>query len=411
MKWRTARLAELLKPVSRPVAIAPGERYRLLGTQWYAKGLFEREEKDGSEIRAQTLYEVKEGDFVYNRLFAWKGSFAVATATDEGGLVSNEFPSFVADRNFVEPAWLRWYFAQERVWEEALALSAGGTPTSRNRLKEEAFLSMTVPLPPLPEQRRIVARLGQVSSRLLEASELNTQAATALAQLPVLLAHRPDLPLSEKEARGWVERLVGDLVTECRSFHTVDRLATYPNLGIYSFGRGLFEKPPIDGARTSARELNQVRAGQFIYSRLFAFEGAYGVVPTELDGYFVSNEYPTFDCNPNLALPEFLRSYFASPNVWREVAAGSQGLGDRRQRVQPETLLAHRLLVPPLSEQRRILRVAPLAGSATELASACRSESELVSTAVINRFLGEVGVTVVNPGPEADLSSGIGRAK
>ncbi len=174
MSWRTVPLTEVLKPVSRPVAIAPGETYRLLGAQWYAKGLFVREEKDGSEIRAQTLYEVCEGDFVYNRLFAWKGSFAVATAADQDGLVSNEFPCFTADRSLVEIGWLRWYFSQERVWQEALALSSGGTPTSRNRLKEDRFLSMTTPLPPLPEQRRIVARLDALGEK--------QQAAAALVQ-------------------------------------------------------------------------------------------------------------------------------------------------------------------------------------------------------------------------------------
>jgi type I restriction enzyme S subunit len=53
---------------------------------------------------------------------------------------------------------------------------------------------------------------------------------------------------------------------------------TYPNFGIYSFGRGLFRKSPIKGISTSAPTLFRVHAGDFIYSRLFAFEGAYGIV-------------------------------------------------------------------------------------------------------------------------------------
>ena len=73
----------------------------------------------------------------------------------------------------------------------------------------------------------------------------------------------------------------------------VDAERRYENLGLYSFARGAFSKPPIDGAQTSAKTLYRVRQGQFIYSRLFAFEGAYAVVPPEMDGFFVSNEYPT----------------------------------------------------------------------------------------------------------------------
>jgi type I restriction enzyme S subunit len=73
---------------------------------------------------------------------------------------------------------------------------------------------------------------------------------------------------------------------------------SYPNLGIYSFGRGLFRKAPISGLETSAKVLYRVKAAQFIYSRLFAFEGAYGAVTKDYDGFYVSNEYPTFECNP-----------------------------------------------------------------------------------------------------------------
>ena len=55
-------------------------QYNILAPDWYAKGLYTKETKYGSEIAAAKVYRVEEGDFVYNRLFAWKGSFALATA-------------------------------------------------------------------------------------------------------------------------------------------------------------------------------------------------------------------------------------------------------------------------------------------------------------------------------------------
>jgi type I restriction enzyme S subunit len=90
---------------------------------------------------------------------------------------------------------------------------------------------------------------------------------------------------------------------------------------------------------------------------LFAFEGAYGIVTKEYDGFFVSNEYPTFDCNPLRIRPEFVSAYFRSPEVWKEVAVGSKGLGDRRQRVQPAQVLSYRFWLPPLEWQRNIAEV------------------------------------------------------
>jgi type I restriction enzyme S subunit len=137
----------------------------------------------------------------------------------------------------------------------------------------------------------------------------------------------------------------------------VEAEEVYPNVGIYSYGRGLFPKPPIDGIATSAKTLYRISRGQFIYSRLFAFEGAYGMVPDCFDGYFVSNEYPTFECDPDHLRAAFLWAYFRSPRVWAAVAAKSQGLGDRRQRVQPERLLDHRLRLPPIEWQEHVIRL------------------------------------------------------
>ena len=153
----------------------------------------------------------------------------------------------------------------------------------------------------------------------------------------------------------------------------VDPAADYPNLGIYSFGRGLFAKPSISGATTSAPKLFRVRAGQFIYSRLFAFEGAFGVVPEHMDGWYVSNEYPTFEVDPAKALIEFLRLAICRRSTWEELAARTVGMGHRRQRLRPDDFLDLEIDLPSLDEQRRIVDVV---SSAHEVARAARAEVE-----------------------------------
>jgi type I restriction enzyme, S subunit len=156
------KLAQVLQPVSRPEAVDPSETYSLLGARWYARGLYIKAVKLGSEIRARTVYRISDGDFVYNRLFAWMGSFAVASKENEGCHASNEFLAFEVDRDQLDPDFLWAYFSRRAAWNEALGLSSGSTPTSRNRLKEAAFLAMAIPLPSLDEQRAIVTRLTRI---------------------------------------------------------------------------------------------------------------------------------------------------------------------------------------------------------------------------------------------------------
>lgn len=149
---------------------------------------------------------------------------------------------------------------------------------------------------------------------------------------------------------------LSDLMTLVSEPYRVDPQGSYPNLGIYGFARGVFGKPPIDGAKTSASTLYKVRGNQFIYSRLFAFEGAYAIVPEEMDGVFVSNEYPTFDVDHDRLLPRYLFWMFRRPDVWRQVAVGSKGMGDRRQRVHPDQVLRHKVNLPSLDEQRHTVQ-------------------------------------------------------
>ena len=185
MIWNRVPLKELLNPVNRPENVEPQKSYSILGAHWYAHGLYTKEVKDGSEIRAKKVYRVEEGDFVYNRLFAWKGSFALASSENDGCYVSNEFPCFRVREDSLNGQYLWHYFSRETAWNEALGLSSGSTPTSRNRLKVEKLLAMEIPLPPLDEQRRIVAHIEQLAARIEEARGLRQH---AIEEAEVLLS-------------------------------------------------------------------------------------------------------------------------------------------------------------------------------------------------------------------------------
>lgn len=154
----------------------------------------------------------------------------------------------------------------------------------------------------------------------------------------------------------WPVAPLGDVLRRVSEAHQVQADQEYPNFGIFSFGRGLFHKQPISGATTSATTLYRVRKGQFIYSRLFAFEGAYGLVTDRFDAHYVSNEYPAFETNAARLLPQFLAAYVRWPTAWENIAKSATGMGDRRRRVQPEQFLRHEMPLPPVDEQQRVVR-------------------------------------------------------
>jgi hypothetical protein len=76
----------------------------------------------------------------------------------------------------------------------------------------------------------------------------------------------------------WPKVTVSDCLQPASDVVPVERHRQYQNFGIYSYARGLFHKRPINGLASSALTLRRVKRRQFVYSRLFAFEGASGIV-------------------------------------------------------------------------------------------------------------------------------------
>lgn len=190
------QLHELITEVKRPIKVEPDKMYKLLGVKWYAKGAFIREEKYGREIKAKTLFQVKKGDLIYNRLFGFKGTFAIIGEEHDNCYVSNEFPVFIVKEginmdNSLVIRYLMFALSNPTIWENIKRISTGSTTTSRLRLSQRNFLNLTVNFP-LDEEtlRNTVERLEsfkQAKEKLNEANEklmmLLENAETSLVKL------------------------------------------------------------------------------------------------------------------------------------------------------------------------------------------------------------------------------------
>jgi type I restriction enzyme M protein len=135
----------------------------------------------------------------------------------------------------------------------------------------------------------------------------------------------------------------------------VEPETTYRVAGIFSFGRGLFERPSISGSETKYPRLHRLHEGQLVYSRLKVWEGAISVVEAAFDGAYVSPEYPTFNVRSECATRDFVSWLSRWPTFWDQLLGQSQGVGARRERVPVDRLLATTVPLPSLEQQRRIV--------------------------------------------------------
>lgn len=196
-KWTPTRLGEVTSQVQDLVKVAPGEEYPLLGVKWYAEGPFLREVVTSKTSKATRFYRVQPGQFIYNRLFAWKGSFGLVGDDLAGSYVSNEFPLFDCDRSRLLPEFLKLHFGQQSVWSHVERVSTG-TTASRSRWKESQFNDYELVLPSPPEQRRIVDVMAAVDAQTNALGEEIDAATRTLSAL------RADVPESDEVPIGSV---------------------------------------------------------------------------------------------------------------------------------------------------------------------------------------------------------------
>jgi type I restriction enzyme S subunit len=342
--WQVGKFGDVLEPVSRPVRVEPDKVYRNLGVQWYAKGLFVREEKPGYDIKAKELYRVEVGDLVYNRLFAWKGSFAIAEEDTAGGFVSGEFPCFHVDMNKADPKFLHLYLSQEKLWRDIERISTGQTNISRLRLKEPVFLDIEIPLPPLTEQRRIVAYIESLAARVNEAQRLREEA--------------------DKESKFFMQATLREIFDGSTSWQSykLDEFAPInmgqsPSGDSYNFdgeGEPLLNGPTEFGRHHPKPRQWTTNPTKFCKSGdiLICVRGATtGKMNWADQKYCIGRGLAALTVNSDKCVPEYV--YYFVQTQTQEILARTAG--STFPNLPGEKLKSLPIPVPPLDEQRRIV--------------------------------------------------------
>lgn len=115
----------------------------------------------------------------------------------------------------------------------------------------------------------------------------------------------------------------------------------------------------VKGYEISSEKAFKCLKGHFIYSRLSVHNGAFGIVPDDLEGALLTSEMPIFSINENI-YPEFLIYSLQQPNFKNQIDDLTRGVG--RTRVKENSFLNIEINLPPLSIQKQIIDYLKLVG-------------------------------------------------
>jgi type I restriction enzyme S subunit len=319
----------------------------LAGVYGFGRGLFRRGPISPSDTTYKSFHRLNSGDFVISSPKAWEGAIARICEDFDGWFLSPVFPTFRADAERLDTRYLEWYCKQETVWGE-LQGKAKGMGARRESVSPTQFLSLKIPLPPLPEQQAIVAQLDAIVGKTQQVKmhlDAIDQAASALL-----------LSLHHKLANGRTVRL-GEVMELFELSESVTGTGSYPQVGVRGFGGGLFSKAAITGTETSYRSFNRLYTDAIVLSQVKGWEGAIARCPQGLDGWFVSPEYRTFKCKEGQASAEYIGALVKTEWFWTQLKDATRGVGARRERTRPEQFLNIEIALPVLIDQLKIVEI------------------------------------------------------
>lgn len=332
--WKPYRLGDFLERQYDSVSVESFTKYKRITIKTKGQGIELRDEVEGLEIGTKNQFKAKHNQFLLSKIDAMNGAFGIVPLECDGGIITGNFWTYNLNEEIINREYLRLLCIKQEFTKFSIAASEG--TTNRKYLREDKFLNLLIPLPALFQQQSIVSKIESVKTKLERIKELRTEQSKDINNL--LFSKYTELV---EEAEWMPMREVAPIH---RRQVKINPDKTYFEIGVRSFGRGLFEKPTFKGINLTWQQPFWMKEGDLLFSNIKAWEGAVGLIPKKYDGWVGSHRYIT--CLPNLEIinPEFLHYYFRTQEGVEKLSLASPGTADRNRTLN--TKLLHQILVP-----------------------------------------------------------------
>lgn len=147
---------------------------------------------------------------------------------------------------------------------------------------------------------------------------------------------------------------VGDFLIRAKDLVPIERDKEYSLVTIKLYHKGVQLRRKELGANISAEKMSRIKAGQFILSGIDARHGAFGIVPPELDGAVVTNDFWHFELDESLVSKEYFLWLTTTPffdDICKKASDGTTN----RIRLQADRFFTQELAIPELAFQHEMV--------------------------------------------------------
>lgn len=381
--WKTTQLRSLVASLDGGVSVNGEDRTREAGD----KGVLRVSSVSNGVFQPNEHKVIVESELVLAKTSP-KADRIIISRSNTGALVGasayveEDYPElFLSDKLWqVEPAlekqtsmrWLAYWLASDSTRTYLSRLGTGSSGSMKNISKDE-LLSLHISVPPFNEQSRMAEILATwdaaitTTGKLLANSRNYWLALTCELLMPVPISTErqagsfppsvqagiPKLPPTPK---GWRKVALGAHLHEINRPVNLEPDTEYTLVTVRRSRGGVDKRSVLFGSQIKTPSQFFVAAGDFLISKRQIVHGACGIVPAELDGAVVSNEYAVLGSDGEID-PRFLR-YLSETTYFQQTCFHSSiGVHVEKMLFRTEQWLKRPFNIPPLDEQRRIVEI------------------------------------------------------
>ena len=143
---------------------------------------------------------------------------------------------------------------------------------------------------------------------------------------------------------------IGDLLTRIKESIDIEDDKQYKRVTIKTNNKGVYLRNIEFGRNIGTKKQFIIHAGQFLLSKIDARNGAFGIVPNELDGAIITGNFWTYEVNHELLNIEWFNLFVSSPEFIDICDRASSGTTNRRY-LDENKFLNFVISLPSIDEQ------------------------------------------------------------
>lgn len=168
--WKREKLSKHLFEIKRPINLEPERSYRLVTVKRSRGGVEERSCLLGREIKTPSQFLIEAGDFLISKRQIVHGACGIVPANLAGSVVSNEY-AVIGTKGGIDLTFLQ-YLSESMYFQQTCFHSSIGVHVEKMIFNVDRWLNWHFNIPPLPEQKEIVAILSSLDEAIKVVSKL-----------------------------------------------------------------------------------------------------------------------------------------------------------------------------------------------------------------------------------------------